>query len=151
MSLSAVVYLDRKNLESNCIVEEIEVDDLTGEVYSENEETQSLLDNSNTIAISLNLGNMEMVGYLSQSLSKFLSSSNSIILNKVLYNGSHSGDALALSDVQKLKDEVSSVMVRINDNDFESTRKYSEILGFLEKMSELIRASEVQKNPIVFV
>jgi hypothetical protein len=145
MGLSAVVYTNRRNLKTNVIDDKyLEVDKETGEIFIIDEANLNLnLPEEFFVAISYRIGNVSTVNHLHKEISRVLSE-GSVILGKILYSGSHCGDKLALSDLSILKTEIIFLKREL--------RNRSSILeAFTENMLELVKISEKEGNPIVFV
>jgi hypothetical protein len=69
--------------------------------------------------------------------------SDSTLVQKVLYSGTHSGDAIARKSVSDLAAELDSV---------KKTKQFSpEFRLFLESFEDLISVAKREENPIVFV
>lgn len=93
------------------------------------------------------IGNMALVNVLKAEIERILgdSSSETLIIKKILYSGTHSGDVISQGDLASLKHEISLV------RGLAEFRKSSELENFLADMEELVAASERNGNPIVFV
>ena len=90
-------------------------------------------------AIRRRLGNVSGVGYLWERASKLLPA-NSVIVEKVIYSGSHAGDELPVEFVPSMKEELG---VLADDAD-------PDMRDFVRSMSELADAATEQGNPICF-
>jgi hypothetical protein len=144
VGLDAVVYINRDNLPLKAKEDAPTIDDETGEAYFEDSRFSTRYPKSIFTAVQRNLGNIAEIAALRTEVSTVLGN-DSIISNKVLYSGSHSGDRIPFDDLQRLDSEISLVRARTVD-----TR--STALGrFLESLSELVEAAKKQHNPIVFV
>jgi hypothetical protein len=87
-----------------------------------------------------------MIAWLSERVASALASiPNPLLITKVLYSGTHSGDVLNASDLPQLQREIQ--MVKENAGGPAAL----EIQQFLGDIEELIRAAQEQGNPIVFV
>jgi hypothetical protein len=140
MSLSAVVYTNIKNLEIDESL--LDIDEHTGEVFFIDEDTD--FNEEVFVATYKRLGNMETVNYLYGKISSFLSKEYSILLTKILYNASHSGDKIDFTEMEKLQSEIDCIRKKVNSNDW-CTQE------FLDTLSKLASTSIKEKNPIVFV
>jgi len=93
------------------------------------------------------IGNIALVNLLKAELQRILGDSNSrtLLIDKVLYSGTHSGDIISKADLASLKQEVA----KIRESKGHPISK--ELDRFLSDMEELVVASEQHDNPIVFV
>jgi hypothetical protein len=93
------------------------------------------------------IGNIALVNLLKTELEKILgeSSSGTLLISRVLYSGTHSGDIISKEDLGSLKHEMALV------RGFAGRQMSSELENFLASMEELVAASERHGNPIVFV
>ena len=140
MSLDAVVYTNLKNLEID--EDLLDIDEDTGEVFFIDEDND--FNEEIFIAESKRLGNVETVNYLYGQISEFLPEETSIILTRILYNASHSGDKIDFAEIEKLKSEINFIREKFNPND-------SHAKDFLDNLSKLASRSIKERNPIVFV
>lgn len=140
MSLNAVVYANIKNL----TIEEylLDIDKDTGKVFFIDENND--FSEQDFIAISRRLGNLETVNYLYQKISEVLSVRESVILQKILYSGSHSGDKIDLTEIDRLELEIKLIREKFNSED-------SCVLNFTDSLSKLCLVSIKERNPIIFV
>ena len=141
MGLDAVVYVHEDNLPLTVKDDDPHTDDQTGEVYFEDPRLVEKHRRSTFTAVNKNLGNIAMIGALRNEIANVISN-DSVLLSKVLYSGSHSGDRIGLEDLGRLESEISLVR--------ESNRSAA-LESFLESLSELVEAAKKQGNPIVFV
>jgi hypothetical protein len=98
-------------------------------------------------AVEKRIGNIALVNLLKDELEKALgdSSSQTLLIGKVLYSGTHSGDIISKDDLSSLKHEIDLV------RGISGPRISSNLKSFLADMEELVAASEQHGNPIVFV
>ena len=89
------------------------------------------------------LGNIAMVGFLREQVGRLPDAESlfPIILNRVIHNGVHAGDEIAVSDVPQLKTELEVLAKMESDKD---------VQNFICAMHELCDASLMTENPIVF-
>jgi hypothetical protein len=146
MGLDAVVY---KRLEEVAIPQTIDldlvrVDEYTGEVYLDND--MSGLTPEAVQATHRRLGNIALISALHDEVNKLLAgfSSESLILSKVLYDGTHCGDIIPRDQIDTLQREINLV------RGIAGTGASPELQEFLSDMEELASASERHGNPIVF-
>lgn len=91
------------------------------------------------------LSNISLVALLRDELS-YYAEAFPILLEKVVYNGTHCCDFLSLEDVSRLEGELDFLSSLPRQD-----REEDEFLqDFHRKMSELVRASLRIRNPIVF-
>jgi len=95
-------------------------------------------------AIVKRLGNASMIAWLANEILSF-NPKGSILIENVLYSGSHSGDAISLELLDTLQDEVDRISLEADK------RKIEELRTFLQDMTELIQAAKEQQTPIIFV
>ena len=147
MGLTAVVYKrpDAMHFPPGTDLDRMRVDDLTGEVYFDSYPEN--LPPHETIEAKKRFGNISMIAYLREQLANTVGDATHtlLLIKKVLYNGTHGGDVIPLSERGLLKEEVSLVRNRI------ACQSSPELETFLSSMDELIAASERQGNPIVFL
>jgi len=93
------------------------------------------------------IGNIALVNALKAELEKILgdSSSETLLISKILYSETHSGDVIPRDDLGSLKHEIALV------RGIAGCQRSSELESFLADMEELVGASERHGNPIVFV
>jgi hypothetical protein len=138
MGLEARVYTSAERLASTVDLALTTTDAETGEVISDF--------SGPFIAIQRRLGNASMIAWLSEQVAPALASiSESIILGKVLYSGTHSGDMIYGSDFPQLLREIEIVRQRFRDC------PSTEVEEFLNNLKDLIVVAQGQCNPIVFV
>jgi hypothetical protein len=87
------------------------------------------------------LGNIATVAYVREFLENNSPPSFPLLLERVVYTGTHSGDWLAARDVPQLLAETQTLQGLTND---------PLILEFANAMVELAEASKATGNPIVF-
>lgn len=131
MGLDAVVYAG--------IPEQVEV-----ERGSEDAEVKALDPRpQEVIAMHKRLGNASMIASLAGEIRPFIEN-DSLLLSKVLYSGSHSGDEIRVQDIDRLDSEIKSTRAMSGD----SLSKALE--NFLKDMSDLVEKAKEQGRPIVF-
>lgn len=147
MGLDAAVY---KRLDEIPFTREnlrfVTVDPRTGQVDFEDAALFRAWSDKVTAA-EKRIGNIASVALLKSELQKLLgrSSAQTVLIGKVLYSGTHSGDIISKDDLDSLKHEIALVR-GISGLDMSS-----ELQRFLVDMEELVAASERHGNPIVFV
>ena len=147
MSLNAIVY---KSI-ANIFFREGEkqkflVDEMTGEVFLKDEYVgKTSYQENDFIATQKRIGNLSEINTLKTLIATIIKDNQSIILNKILYNASHSGDLLCDEDINLLAIEIE--ILRKNA----SSSLDSELQLFLDVLDILVKASIDEHNPIVFV
>jgi hypothetical protein len=147
MGLDAAVY---RRLEELPLTKEdlrfVAVDPRTGQVDIENAALFRAWSDKVKV-VQKRIGNIALVNLLKAELERILgdSCSEMLLINKVLYSGTHSGDVIPRDDLGSLKREIELVRA------IAGHRRSSELDTFLADMEELITASERHGNPIVFV
>ena len=112
-------------------------------------DSQSVTDEHATLssddvpAIHKRLGNVSMIGWLADETVPLVGR-DSILLKKVLYSGSHSGDSIGLEDLDRLESEIKVLTESL-------TTRSSDLEKFLKDMSDLISKAREEAMPIVFV
>jgi hypothetical protein len=147
MGLDATVY---RRLDELPITKEdlrlIAVDPRTGQVDFEDAALFNAWRDKVKV-VEKRIGNMTMVDRLKAEVDRILgdSSSETLLVSKVLYSGTHSGDIISLNELDRLKAEIALV------RGITEPQMSPELKHFLSDMQELIGASEKHRNPIVFV
>jgi len=95
-------------------------------------------------AMHKRLGNASMIASLADEIRPFIEN-DSLLLSRVLYSGSHSGDEIGFPDIDTLDSEIKSIRAKSG----ESPSKALE--NFLKDMSDLVENAKEQGNPIVFI
>jgi hypothetical protein len=145
MGLDAVVYKSARQVRIPATRDGrgIRVDKDTGEVYSEGQQPVSL-SRQDVIAVKKRLGNISLIAALREEVARVLKNDDSsLVLNRVLYDGTHSGDVIEQDILDLLKKELSCLKMQ-------DTQQSRELIEFIFDMEELIAAAEEQGNPIVF-
>jgi hypothetical protein len=145
MGLDIVVFKNKKNLD----IDEknnkfFDVDEETGEVFIIDESTfNSNFLEDDFVAISYRIGNLAAVNQLYKSIAIIVQNDNSIVLNKILYNGSHCGDIIKCADFNQLKAEINYIQSKLDDDSFD-------VKEFVLGMLEVLKVAEEENNPLVF-
>lgn len=95
-------------------------------------------------AIHKRLGNASMIASLADEIRQFIEN-DSLLLSKVLYSGSHSGDEIGVQDIDKLDSEIKGTRAKSGG----SLSRAAET--FLKDMSDLVEKAKEEGNPIVFI
>lgn len=141
MGLDARVYRKKDNLPVDPDQLRAPLDRVTGEYYFEDSEKQ--LPPGSLVAVEKRIGNVALVAELRHAAEKVLDQ-DSVILSRVLYSGTHSGDWIEPQLFGQLEEELLSL------RDSSNTLNSSYINGFVSDMSELLEAAKCEGNPIVF-
>ncbi len=147
MGLNAAVYKRIKELPfTSAELRFVSVDPITGEVDFEN---ATLFNewSGKVRAIEKRLGNVALIRLLKEEVEDIFgkSSSDTYLVSKVLYSGTHSGDIISAEHLYALKQEIASV------REVAGRQLSSELVTFLTDMEELADESERHGNPIVFI
>lgn len=105
MGLDAVVYKHVSNIRSKGVVHMAKVEDLTGEVYFEDDHLNEGMGRDFAIAEEVSLGNLSEIGALRIEVRTYVDNS-AIILRSILVDGSHSGDVIGVDSISSLINEV---------------------------------------------
>ena len=144
MGLDAVVYKGLSRLPSEVDRNMIHIDDITGEMT--HKDGSSVFGHGSSEVLSKSFGNLAQIGYLRRTLlENFPQLASSIIVTKVLYSGSHSGDAIPYAELPLLKKELEFIRRAKTQDDRRDLDR------LLLELDELIAAAELEGNPIAFV
>jgi hypothetical protein len=144
MSLDAVVYIHKNNLKID-IADILQVDEETGEVFIEDYNLSSNYSSNIFVAVQCRLGNLSDIGCLYEEISKLLPNGTFLLLNKVLYSGSHSGDKIDLEELDQLEFEINLLKRQLHGSETVLLKQ------FIQNVTELIQVARREGNPIVFV
>jgi hypothetical protein len=106
---------------------------------------ENACEHENSTLIYYCIGNIALVADFRRELN-YRADSYPILLEKVLYNGTHAGDFLRLEDVEKIKEE----LARLSDHKCVDRELIPYLETFRSKMSELVECSLAVQKPIVF-
>jgi hypothetical protein len=124
----------------------IEVDPRTGQVdFGDAELYREWSDKVKVV--EKRIGNIALVELLRAEVERITgdASSQTLLIKKVLYSGTHSGDIISGNELTVLRQEISLLRAIVGN------KQSHELKRFLTDMEELICASERHRNPIVFV
>jgi hypothetical protein len=141
VGLNAVVYRKREHLQLGPDEEHATLVPETGEVYFEDPKLDRKYLHKRE-AVTHRLGNITAISILSDEVSQLIGP-ESFLERKILYSGTHSGDAIPLQEL----DELSAELNRIR----ETGRSSPMIQEFVSALQQLIQAAKDECNPIVFV
>ncbi|QYO62231.1 hypothetical protein [Leptolyngbya sp. 7M] len=145
MGLDAVVYTHKNNLQIDTNSNMLQVDEETGEVFIADDNLASNYPNSSFVAVQCRLGNSSNIGYLNEEIANLLPNETSLLLEKVVYSGSHSGDKIDLEELDQLETEINRLKQQLPG------QRTVLLEQFIQNMTELIQAARREGNPIVFV
>jgi len=124
------------------------LDEPTGEYYVSDLDLESAFEQKfpreTRIAADKRIGNIALVSWLRERASLVLKD-RSIVLSKVLYSGSHSGDSIPVEQTLALRDELLQLGGSVEQPDRDHMKQ------FVTDMLELVDAARREGNPIVFV
>src|SRR5215469_3590306 len=147
MGLDAVVYRSKVNLPFDPDAVGAVLEESTGEYYVSDLDLERAFERKfpreTRIAADKRIGNIALVSWLREQASLVLDD-RSIVLSKVLYSGSHSGDSIPIEQTFALRDELLQLG--------RSTKQLDcDLKLFVTDMLELVEAARREGNPIVFV
>ena len=140
MSLAAVVFKNVKHMQAEFGDGPFDVDPDTGEAELREGSTLELPYRA-AYATRRRLGNISGIGELEELVEQVFGDRKTVVMDKVLYSGSHCGDTLEISDLAQLRAELD--VLRRNDAEI--------VQAFVGNMDELVAVAEREGNPIVFV
>ena len=141
MGLDAYVYRNPSSLPFDPASPGVSIDpetgliDLEGEMYRFKHEV---------VALHYRLGNITAISQLQSEIRAAAQNRVPILMEKVVYDGSHCGDYLPLSEMDLIEREL-ELLTEV------SLANRSQLLGgFIHEMNELVSAARAEKNPIYF-
>ena len=144
MGLDAGVYVHRRNLPFELRASHPRIDAETGEVCFA--DSTKVPQGVEFVAVEMRLGNLALIAALREQIRTiFGSDSNSLLIDGVLYSGSHSGDVIPVADLGRLRDELAKLQNLTEGN------RTAELSTFLDQFQQLVASAEYQQNPIVFI
>jgi|ERR1043166_9318847 hypothetical protein len=141
MGLDAFVYRNKENLPFDADALGASFDATTGEYYFEDPQLDKKFSLEMRTAIEKRIGNIDLVAHL-RHLAQQILDENSVVLSRVLYSGSHTGDSLDAQFFPSLENELSLLR--------NATRSSHDMKLFVDDMCELVTAAKKEGNPIVF-
>lgn len=145
LSLNALVYRSRATLDIDVESMGAVKDERTGEFYFSTSAHDGRFPREAFIAREYWIGNVLGVAELRQEISSIIKTRDSILLEKVLYSGTHSGDVIELVLVSTLEREIRGLL------QYERSKLSAYVMKFLRGMLDLIETAKAENNPIVFV
>lgn len=143
MGLDALVYRNKANLPFDADAVGAEFNSITGEYYFADDAVEQRYPYETRVAISKSIGNITLVGRLREEAQAVLDE-DSVVLSKVLYSGTHTGDTLDSRVFARLERELSSLARHAGQTGSERLQR------FASDMNELLAAARAENNPIVF-
>lgn len=144
MGLDAGVYKNLRGISEKLREHVILADAETGEIdYKESSDGVPGLDRDDLYAARFRIGNLSMVVELRGEVGDRLPG-KSLLMDAVLYHFAHTGDFIALGQLDELEREIKLIQTGP-----EPLHPY--LQEFLNKMNALIDAARREQNPIVFV
>jgi hypothetical protein len=143
MSLEAVVYRGRRNLKFDPEQAGAALDARTGEYYFQDTEAERRFGDA-VIAVDRHLGNVSTVQFLSDAVAGLLGRRDTLLQARVLFDGTHAGDAIDPGQFQELASELAEIRKS------SKVDQLPEISEFVRNMEDLVKAATEEGNPIVF-
>lgn len=144
MGLDAVVYKNARSLGLDLTGQNFHVDEVTGEIYPEDDLEGLRHPQSTFQALHKRLGNIAKVAHLRNEIASALGNTTGLLQTRILYNGEHCGDVIGL----ELLDEMSTEIALLKDKTDGLRSPY--LTTFLDDVTDLIRTARAENNPIVF-
>ena len=143
MGLEALVYRDISSIPPELVSRSLECDPETGELFYPNATRPLNLPNDFAVARRIHLGNIGEIAGLRREVSQILGDS-ALIITKVLFSGSHSGDVIPPSFFNELEAELRRL-------ELHPENLSHPVADMTFNLLELIEEAKRQNNPIVFV
>src|ERR1700730_10874101 len=141
MGLDAVVYKNKLHLPSDPEIQGVRANPATGELLcSEDMVKKYSLDFFQ--ANSKRLGNVSNISALREEIEVAAGTIPNFLRSRVLYSATHSGDVIAVSELDQLESELQ--MIRLKRGEQSS----SFLRCFLKDLTELIASARSERNPI---
>jgi hypothetical protein len=141
MGLNAVVYKNLVSLPGQVQDEVSLVDEVTGELDFLMPELSKLYPEDYLCAVSIRLGNISRIAWLREKIRAKWGDGCKTVQGTILYSGCHSGGTIEGDQLAELKREIEQIEMKDIAED---------LISFFESVRQLISASEIEKNPIVF-
>lgn len=140
MGVDAAVFRGIQSLESSYGKGLFDVDPATGEAELKAGAPVDVPREA-YFAIRTRLGNAAQIEWLRDAVAETPVGGDSLIVRRILFSGTHSGDVIRVDELPRLRDELHALGT-VNVQDWHS---------FLEAVRALIEHAALEKNPIVFV
>lgn len=141
MGLDAYVYRNPANLPFDPASPGVSIDPETGLIDLEGEMYRFKHD---VVALHHRLGNMTAISQLRAEIRAFARNSVPILTEKIVYDGTHAGDYLPLSEMDALQRELELL------KEVSRSNRSEPLDGFIYEMIELVSAARAESNPIYF-
>jgi hypothetical protein len=142
MGLDAVVYKSRERFPVDPAGLGLRMEPDTREWYSDNGYLPDAIKIAGVEALHRCLGNVSSIAELHREAARVLRP-QSLILCRVLYDGSHCGDFIGFERMTELKEEIELLR---------RSEPLTQIMAsFLDDLDQLVAEAEEQRNPVVFV
>jgi len=145
MGLDGRVYFARESLPADVESKGAKLNPTTGEYVFENPESASQFPSDFSVATKRRLGNVSAFGGLRGELQSILGSTQSLLYQRCLADGTHGGDVVEYELLDQLETEMARTLSKIGGQRRQILR------GFLRAMGDLVRVAKRERNPIVFV
>jgi hypothetical protein len=145
MGLDIVVYRSKESLGIDVDSLGAIKDPLTGEYRFPMQFVGDKFPRELIVAARWRVGNMDAVAQLRGELELVVGPGRLLLIEKCLYDGTHSGDTIDSGLFGRLDDEIYEIQRRFGEQ-FSHNLK-----DFLTRMLEVIQVAKNENNPIVFV
>jgi len=139
VGLDAVVYRNREHLEMGSDNARANMAQQTGEVYFEDNQLSRKYQYK-VEAVAHRLGNVAEISALREEASGLIDP-ECFVIRKVLYSGTHSGDAIPLNELGELSAELHHIR--------QIDRTSPQMHQLVDELEDLIQAAKDEVNPIV--
>jgi hypothetical protein len=141
VGLDAVVYRNKTHLKLGSDENAGRLIPATGEVYFENDEVSRKY-RDQVCAAEHRLGNISEISTLREEAVRLVGP-ESVILQKILYSGTHCGDFILVDSIPILQVEIDLIR--------RAMKQSEQLRQFANSLEELVRTARNEGNPIVFV
>jgi len=141
MGLDAYVYRNPANLPFDPASPGVSIDPDTGLIDLEGEMFRFKHD---VVALHHRLGNMTAISELRSEIRIVARDGLPILMEKVVYDGTHAGDYLPLLEMDAMERELEWL------KEVSQANRSDLLDGFINEMSELVAAARAERNPIYF-
>ena len=139
------MYFARESLPADIESMGAKLNPTTAEYYFEGPQTRNQLPAGFSVAIQRRLGNESAIASLRVELKSVLGSTDSLLYQKCLFDGTHSGDVVEHELLDQLETEIARTLSKIG------AQRRQLLRGFLREITHLVRIAKREGNPIVFV
>ena len=142
MGLNAVVYRNVRSLHLGCDRDRTRIEPVTGEVLFDDENLTRKYSSHDLAAVSVRFGNLSEIAALREEITGILDT-GSLMVQRVVYSGTHSGDVVPFELIPRLSAEVETIA--------KSPQQSVELRAFVRNIETLVGVALREGNPIVFV